>query len=82
VSRAEKLRARLTEVLRDAVARPNANPDRVLQAIVEELGITREMVEDFHHAACGNDCRAQPYDCPVCEVRDALSTLLDAAGAR
>jgi hypothetical protein len=41
VSRAEKLRARLTEVLRDAVARPSADPDRVLQAIVEELGITR-----------------------------------------
>jgi hypothetical protein len=78
VSRAEKLRARLTEVLRDAVARPNANPDRVLQAIVEELGITREMVRQIAPTPliCDDDT------CDGCRPARALATLLDAAGAR
>ena len=64
--RAERLRERVTDVLRDAVARPNANPDRVLRAIVEELGVTAEMLAapTEHHA------RARI---------EALATLLEAS---
>ena len=69
--------------LRNLIEDANENyPDAIelARAIVDALGITREMVADFHHASCGMLCPEQDgYECPVCQAADALTTLLDAA---
>jgi hypothetical protein len=68
--------------LKDALRKSlgySGSPTDHARGIVTTLGITREMVEDFHFALCGFDCSKEPYRCYVCGIADALTALLDVA---
>lgn len=51
---------------------------RIVTNIIRFLGITDELIEDFHAELCGRECGQEFWFCAPCEVKDILKTLYEA----